>query len=217
MFGALDYLARHSFEMCRFFLAQISPKLIETSQRKLILDQNRSRRHTWNIPNTDVTRAAIHNPACGTRAPIWIFGCFFCYKAPRQWRFEMSFRSEIHTELGYTHLHISGTLVPPDGLKCTNFFRSNAALLSTYNQLVDFTKAEEFEVTFSDIATIVAQKELIFKEFKEITCIFLAPNDISFGVSRMYQQLAQGKFPFPVHVTRSPEHAIQSLGLQPEI
>jgi hypothetical protein len=125
----------------------------------------------------------------------------------------MSFNSEIHKTLHYTHLHLAGTLRVQDGIDCTDFFRSHAQELRTLNQLVDFSEAGDFEVTFSDIATIVSQKEVIFRDFDDITCVFLAPSDISFGVSRMYQQLAQGKFPFPVHVTRSSEQAFRSLGL----
>ncbi|WP_417724909.1 hypothetical protein [Salipiger sp.] len=81
--------------------------------------------------------------------------------------------------------------------------------------LADFSATEDFAGDFHQILRIVTHKSALDMPVVPGTpCAIYAPNDLTFGVARMYQQIAAGMLAFDVAVFRDEAGALAHLGVR---
>ncbi|KUF11855.1 hypothetical protein [Pseudoponticoccus marisrubri] len=79
-------------------------------------------------------------------------------------------------------------------------------------QIFDLAGVDRFDADYRAVVELVGQKARLYRDLPAgLTYVLLAPGFESYGMARMYQQLAEGHFPFAVQVARDRTEAAACL------
>jgi hypothetical protein len=123
---------------------------------------------------------------------------------------KFGFFSEI--DQGYLHTKYSGELSVNDVLDAVKHGNN---LYPDMDSLVDFSEASLKKFSLKNIQRLVGLA--MENEPRGINCVFVAPNNLEFGLSRMYATIADETLPQNRAVFRSLEQARAWLTEQREI
>ncbi|MDA5093927.1 hypothetical protein O2N63_07485 [Aliiroseovarius sp. KMU-50] len=81
-----------------------------------------------------------------------------------------------------------------------------------FDALIDLSEVKELDSNYTKISSLISTMESLYQTHVAPHRIaFLAPGDLAFGTCRMVEQLAQGRLPTEMLVTRDPIEAILYL------
>lgn len=107
----------------------------------------------------------------------------------------------------------SGTYSTADGNELVENFLNAPPDTASYRHLYDLSGVEVFDADFGTISFMVSSKTSRFSDIPRGTaCAILAPGDIAFGMTRMYQSISEDVLPFDMMIFRTEAQALAALG-----
>ncbi|MDU8912696.1 hypothetical protein [Aestuariicoccus sp. MJ-SS9] len=110
------------------------------------------------------------------------------------------------------------TLTPEINRAVVNAYFVSPEYCETFDFLVDFSDGPRMDITFHSMMHMVLRMEPVRRRRSPMarTAIY-APDDLSFGVARMYQSLVTAEESWQVEVFRDATPALAFLGHAPEL
>lgn len=105
----------------------------------------------------------------------------------------------------------SGKVTDRDVQRQVELIAASGPYDSSYRAITDFTHVEDFDVTSSMMRSVAAQPSPL----AEATRVMVAPKDVEFGMSRMFQTLSHRTRP-NITVVRTMAEAYKILSISPD-
>ena len=118
---------------------------------------------------------------------------------------------KVDVENGIVYSSFEGALNDNDILTHRNLLKSHPDFNPQFSEIVDFTEVKQLKVTVGLINSMAKSDSLYSPESRHAV---IAPHDLTYGVARMYQMLAQDTRP-NVAVVRSMTEARRFVGIEP--
>jgi hypothetical protein len=125
----------------------------------------------------------------------------------------LNIQYEIHDPPGVIVARMSGHIIIDDLLRHVDQLATDKRYRMGLDKLVDMRRVERMELHIEDESQLVHYKTA--KGVRECRIALLAPRDVSFGMSRVYQALSENIHE-EVEVFRSVKDAIHWLALPPD-
>jgi len=117
---------------------------------------------------------------------------------------------DVKNRIVYSSFH--GMLSDTDLLAHRDVLKNHPDFNSKFSEIVDFSEVTELKVTVGFINTMAKSSSLYSPASRHVV---IAPHDLTFGIARMYQMLAEDTRP-NVAVVRSMAEARRFVGVEPE-
>ena len=111
----------------------------------------------------------------------------------------------------------TGCLTSGDVLDTLTRYLDDPRYDPAHSHLVDLRQATEFDIDFGRMMRLATRLEPFYtRRAPGARSAILAPQDVAFGVARMYQSLVGERMQNEVGVFRQPEAAAAFLGIAPD-
>ena len=87
----------------------------------------------------------------------------------------------------------SGTVTDKEILGYLNSLAADERYIAPMKKLVDFSLTEKVEKTYQGAVDVADRKKVHDTVFSGEKCAFVAPTDLTYGMSRMHQALMEGR------------------------
>lgn len=118
---------------------------------------------------------------------------------------------KVDVKNGIVYSSFEGALNDNDILAHRHVLKSHPDFNPQFSEIVDFTEVKQLKVTVQLINSMAKGDSLYSPESKHAV---IAPHDLTYGVARLYQMLAQDTRP-NVAVVRSMTEARKFVGIEP--
>ena len=125
----------------------------------------------------------------------------------------MAYDYGFFADLNVLFVNCAGDYSPQEGIETIATAMAEPDFDPGFDLLVDLTEATHTDAGYTGIKSIVDQLQPNLQKLQRKQCIIVAPNDLTYGMARMYEQIADGRLPYPVHVVSSEAEAFDALGL----
>ena len=126
----------------------------------------------------------------------------------------MPYDYRVFPEQNFVLTRFHGTYKASEGVDWVRDYFANADFAPDRVQIFDWQHIAEFDATYASVAGMVRTISGDYARVSEGTlCVMHAPQDVSFGMARMYQQVADDVLPTQIEVARSEEEAFGIAGL----
>ena len=140
----------------------------------------------------------------------FVVPCF----SKRATEYTMPYDYRVFPEQNFVIARFFGTFTANDGVDWARDYFAHADFAPDQLQLFDWQNIAEFDATYASVAGMVRTISGDYARVSEGTlCVMHAPQDVSFGMARMYQQVADDVLPTQIEVARSEEEAFGIAGL----
>ena len=102
---------------------------------------------------------------------------------PVEYRYDTALKAVVST--------VKGVLEENDVLAHLQRLRDDAAVPSGFFEIVDFSLADDFAVKASGASAVARQVDQLIEHKDYRGTAFFAPNDLSFGMARMFQAMME--------------------------
>lgn len=127
----------------------------------------------------------------------------------------MAYRVLVRPEHRCVLYHIYGTFNIDDCQNSKAEAMAHQAFDLGYTQITDLSDVVQFDTNFSGVSQAASVLSELLKDAPaEAVNYILAPEDVHFGLARMYQQLMDGKSPLQVIVVRSRAELAHCIDLE---
>lgn len=124
----------------------------------------------------------------------------------------MSVSVRIQRQAGLVCTRFSGQVTDDDVRQQIELIAAGAPYEGKFSAITDFTHVERFDVTTEMIRSVAAQPSPLSAAKR----VIVAPGEVQYGVSRMFQALSQHTRP-DITVVRSLTEACAILDLSPDV
>ncbi|RYG92046.1 STAS/SEC14 domain-containing protein [Loktanella sp. IMCC34160] len=129
----------------------------------------------------------------------------------------MTVSYKIHPNLHLVCVTYSGEVTPDQYLESFDRYLKDPDYAPDLRILMNMTTATGFDIDFKAMFQMVLHQIPHYANRPKGTrAAILAPDDLSFGIGRMYQSLTDGQLPSELAVFRTAEEAFDFLGLEPD-
>ncbi len=127
----------------------------------------------------------------------------------------MAYRYFVNVPSRIALVRFRGTYTVEDGRDWTRVYFGSDEFAPDNSIVFDLSAVTRFDATFRTVSAMVNWKEPFFKQLSpDVQTVLVAPNDVAFGMARMYQQLAADKFGAQISVVRTEAEALVLLDLE---
>lgn len=114
------------------------------------------------------------------------------------------------------YIRLEGYVDQKDIFRFFATFERDTTLTSGCNELIDFTALTDLDLTYEQMRTVRLREEGYYKNTSSpVHCVIHAPQDTTFGMARMYQQMVANNDDHTVQIARTEAETLEMLG-QPE-
>lgn len=107
-----------------------------------------------------------------------------------------------------------GTFTASAGIEWTRDYFADPDFCPEQRHLVDWEHVSTFDADYASVSALVRNSQPGYSVVpKGLLCVMHAPQDLNFGMARMYQQVADTVLPLQIEVTRSETEAVERAGI----
>lgn len=129
----------------------------------------------------------------------------------------MAVTYKIHPDLHLVCVTYSGEVTPDQYLASFDAYLKDPDFAPDLRILMNMTAATGFDIDFKSMFNLVLHQIPYYADRPKGTrAAIIAPDDLSFGIGRMYQSVSDGQLPSNLAVYRTAEEAFDFLGLAPD-
>ncbi len=82
-----------------------------------------------------------------------------------------------------------------------------------HNMIIDLSQATDTDASYQEMQELAQSIPPKMAHVSRKRCVIIAGNDLIFGMARMYQQLSEGRLPYPIEIVRTEQECLQALGI----
>lgn len=83
-----------------------------------------------------------------------------------------------------------------------------------HNMIIDLSKATGTDAGYQEMQELAKRITPQMSHISRNRCVIIAGNDLIYGMARMYQQLTEGRLPYPIEIVRTEKACLELLGIE---